>query len=497
MPSTPETQPINSPRNRGNSTSYRVTALVAFFACVTLCACSVFLLVTHTQPIADDFCRASVVAESHWVIPPFLPFLQRPGIVQITILTYLNWSGRWAGVGVETLLLSTTTLPGAYPWLVFMLIATQCMLLYFAIWVFVVDARLALYLSAVIASVYWANMPGPQDSIFWIPGAVESQLPLTLGSLLFALPLSRRPTSTKQSTRLATIAASVLGFVTPAFHELAGGVLVLALSVITAMAFLSKSSQRKMWLMVWTASAIGLLVVFVAPGNSYRMATIPNRANYLATIKGSWGIMKDYVLPWCLDFKHWLLALLLWLDPRVASLRNKLSGLSSFRAIGGFLLVWISLIMIAIGAVYWNIGEQPPRRTMNLIYGMFLIGWVALAFLVTRPTPSFSFHPAHRAATLSAALFLLSALVATSNNTVLSIGDIVRGRASLWDAELNRRYALLKSAGRNADVHLPPFSARPKNLIRVDITENPKHWSNRCLSHYFGVASVRISENSK
>jgi hypothetical protein len=153
--------------------------------------------------------------------------------------------------------------------------------------------------------------------------------------------------------------------------------------------------------------------------------------------------------------------------------------------------------MIAIGAAIWNIGGQPPGRTMNLIYGMFLIGWIALAFLVSRPNPSFSFHPAHRTATLSAALFLLSALVATSNNTVQSIGDIARGRASLWDAELNRRSARLKSAGRNADVLVPPISTRPKSLAGDDITEDPNFWSNRCLSQYFGVNSVRMSETSK
>lgn len=473
--------------------SYRVAALVAFGACVTLCSCAVFLLVIRTHPILDDFCHPP-----SWADPLFLQSRYH-GIFYSTRLTYLNWSGRWAGVGVENLLSSTTALPGAYPWFVFMLIATQCLLLYFAIWEFVLDTRQALYLSAVIASVYWATMPSPQQGIFWIPGAVESQLPLTLGSLLFALVLSRRPTDSKQSTRLATIAASVLGFVTPAFHELAGGVLVLVLSAITATAFLWKSSQRKMWLIVWITSAIGFLVVFVAPGNSIRMAANPSRGKYLFMIKELLGATHYYVLPWCLDFKHWLLAVLLWFDPCVASLRRKLSGLSSFRAIGSFLLVWISLIIFAIGATIWNLGGQPPGRTMNLIYGMFLIGWITLAFLVTRPHPSFSFHPAHRVATLSAALFLLSAVVATSNNTVLSVADIVRGRARSWDAELNHRSVLLKSAGRDADVLLPPLSERAQKSLLAwdDMTEDPNHWGNRCVSHYFGVASVRISKVSK
>lgn len=480
--------------------SYRVTALVAFAACVALCACAVFLLVRHAQPTQDDFCHAVVVADpsASWVIPHFL---QRPGIVSITLLNYLNWSGRWAGLGVETLLLSTPSLPGAYPWLVFMLIAAQCLLLYFAIWEFVFDASVALYLSAGIASVYWATMPSPLQGIFWLPGAVESQLPLTLVALLFALVLSPRPTAAKRSTRRPMIAASILGFVTPAFHELAGGVLVLALSVITATAFLSKSSQGKKWLIVWTASIIGFLVVFLAPGNSIRVAATtnfgnPHRGNYLLVIKESLGVMYHYVMPWCLDFKHWLLAVLLWLDPRVASLRKKLPGLSSFRAISAFLIVWISLIVIAIGATIWNVAGNFPPRTMNLVYGIFLIGWIALAFLVVRPDPGFSLHPAFRAATLSAALFLLSALVITSNNTIQSLEDLARGRAGRWDAELNGRYARLKSAGRNADVLVPRVSARPRNLFLDDIREDPNFWSNRCLSQYYGVTSVRISAKS-
>jgi hypothetical protein len=484
--------------------SYRMTALVAFAVCVTLCACALFLLVTWSEPVADDFCRASFFAESAYIGPPFShwpgpPFFQRPGVFQYTGLTYLNWSGRWAGVGFMTFLLSTATLPASYPWLVFVLIATECLLLYFAIREFVVDARHALELSAVIALVYWATMPTLQG-IFWIPGAVEDQLPLALGSLLFALVLSPRRTATKQSRRLATIAASVLGFVTPAFHEVAGAVLVLALSAITATAFWSKGSRRKEWLVVWTASAMGFLVVYAAPGNFVRAAIdLPAfpyrgyRGNYLVTVKWSLWTIRSYVLPWCLDFKHWLLAVLLWFDPRVASLRNKLSGLSSFGAIGGFVTVWISSIMIAIGATIWNVGGMPPGRTMNLIYGVFLAGWIAVAFLVVRPHPDFSVHPVRRAATLSTALLLLSALVATSNNTVQSIGDIVRGSARSWNAEMNRSFVLLKSAGRNSNLVLRPPSGSFNGSLGNGIKEDPDYFANRCLSQYFGVASVRNS----
>ena len=200
------------------------------------------------------------------------------------------------------------------------------------------------------------------------------------------------------------IAVGVLGILTPALHELAGIILVLALSLITATAFASKSPLRKMWLIAWTATRVGFLIVFVAPGNAIRMGTIPNRGNPSTVIHEVLSAINQYILPWCLDFRHWLLAVLLWVDPRVASLRERLSGLSSFRAISVFLLSWISLIVIAIGPAVWNLGSPPPGRTMNMIYGMFLMGWIALAFLVMRPHPSVSIQPAYRAVSLARSL---------------------------------------------------------------------------------------------
>jgi len=468
--------------------SYRAAALWAFAACVTFCACAVFRLFTWARPIEDDFCRAALLDPPASYIPGILPY---------TEFIYSHWSGRWAGVGLETILVSIPSLMNGYPWLLFALIAMQGFLLYFAIRELVLDTRAALYLAAVFASVYWATMPSPQQNIFWVPGAVESQLPLTLGLLLFSLVLSPRLNATKESRRFAAIAASILGFVTTGFHELSGGVLVLALTAITATAFISKSPRRKMWLAVWMASAAGFLVVFVAPGNSVRIATFPNRGNHSLTAGWFRIVMRHYVLPWCLDFKHWLLAVLILLDPNAALLRKKLPGLSSSRSIGFFAVLWLSLVVVAVFATVWNIGDLPAGRTLDLIYGMFLTGWIALAFLVVRSDDSFSFHPVPRAATLSTALLLLSATLVTSDNTVQSIGDIVRGSAQLWSNEIDQRFEQLKSAGPNADVTVPPISVNSRDLSWEDIRTDPNYFANRCVSKYFGVASVRISRPSQ
>ena len=103
---------------------------------------------------------------------------------------------------------------------------------------------------------------------------------------------------------------------------------------------------------------------------------------------------------------------------------------------------------MAVGAAIWSQSKiEIDGRTLDFIYGVFLMGWIALIFLLIRPHPRFSVHPAHRVTTLSSALFLLSVLVATSDNTVASISDIISGRARSWSAELNMRFAVLKTVG--------------------------------------------------
>jgi hypothetical protein len=473
-----------------------MAALVAFVVSVALCACTVLLLIIWAEPLLDDFCIASFAVAPAQAALPAHSMHSEPEIINYVIWHYFNWTGRWAAIGFETLILSTTRLTGAYPWIVFTLIAMQYLFLYLAIWSFVEDARLTLYLSALIASVYWANIPSPQEGTFWVPGAMEDQLPLTLGLVLFSFVLSRHPNAKAWSTRFRITAASGLGLVTPAFHELAGGVLVFALSAITASAFWSGSSDRKMWLTVWAATAVGFLVVFAAPGNFIRLnvGRMDTFGNYLILLHELLREIRRYILPWCLDFKHWLLAVVIWFDPGVASVRAKFSGMSSFRAIAGFALVWLLSIIMMFGVPNYVFGGQPPGRTLDFIYGVFFIGWVTLAFLLTRPHPRFSLQPAYRVTMLSSALFLLSLQLLTSNNTVTSMLDIASGRARSWSAEMNNRFTALKTAGRSAVLFLPPISAHPGILSAADdIHEEPEYWANQCLSLYFGVSSVQVS----
>jgi hypothetical protein len=467
----------------GNLGSYYISSLVAFFLTTTICAGLVFALATQALPRADDFCRAAAA--------PFPAKKTTAGVVDYGKWSYYNWSGRWAGIGFETSLLSSTPQPKSYPWLLLLLIAAQVFLLYMAIKQFLSDSRSALCLTALLASVYWANLASIQQGVFWITGGIENQLSVTLALFLLALLLSPRASQTARSKLWKTIVGSLLCLILPAFHELLGGILVLILSAITMAMILSKTPNSRMWVTVWAAAVIGFLIVFLAPGNAIRLSTFPNRAKYTTTFKLSLETVRFYLLPWCLDFKLWLIAVLLWLDPRTASLRRQLPGMGSLHSVGSFCCIWLSLVMTGIIAAIWSIGEPIPARTMNLIYGVFFAGWIVMAFLLTRPILSSSIRRTCRPALRSITLILLSALIVSSNNTVLALTDIVHGRARSWNVQMNRRFEFLKSAARGSDLKVETPSVYPLSYSWDDITEDPSYWSNQCVSQYFGAASVR------
>ena len=482
-----EVQLIQRPKNIA-----RQITLAAFLLSGALCACTVLLLAAHSRPTQDDFCRATLLPEATWSNVP--AGLSKPGVAEMTLLNYLNWSGRWAGLGLEISLLSTVSLPGAYPYLVSGVIISQILLVYIGI-LLMAGGRIALYGTASVGVVYWSTMPDPQQGLFWLPGSIESQLPLSIVVLFFALALFGY-THPRKDSAVPTLAASALAFVIPAFHELMGAVLVAALSVILGRAILSKSSFTRRWLLFWICAALGFLVVLLAPGNSIRGAEVPNRGSTAIMLRAELSLSHHYILPWLFKLKHWLLAIIVFFSPQAGTLRRKLFGWSSLRAIAICVASWVSVLLFAVTAAIWNIGKQPPGRTMNLLYGIFLMGWLVIAFLVVRPNARSEVHAPWRAAVFCGALLLLAAIALIGNNTRTAVADLARGRADAWDRELDQRFELLKTADKGTDLVVPSLSAKPKSLAWYDITSQPTFWSNRCVARYFGVKSVRIPRAS-
>jgi hypothetical protein len=462
---------------------YRFGSLAVFFLACAICAFLYFATVIKSLPAQDDFCRAAAVPVSNYP-PKVFPV----GLINSVVWEYNNWTPRWAGIGLETILLRSVRLPDFYPALLVFLAAIQCLALYVAIKQFLHDTRSALFLTALVASIYWTNMPDRGEGLFWLPAAVEYQLGLALFLLLFSLLASSPADGSRKSVVGRTIVGCILAFLLPAFHELLGAAAILIATVTLVTLVLKRRPQWKMWAPVWAAAAIGFLIVFVAPGNAIRSIHLTHRAIVRTTLLLSLDTLVDPVLIWCLDLKLWLLALLIWVDPHFASVRRRLP--SSGYSIGMVFCVWVLVMALAISAPIWQLGYQNPTRVLNVIYGLFLIGWIVMAFLLTRPLATFPVHPVHRAAMCTAALILLALQIVANQNNLTAASDIYRGRLTSWNAQLDRRFHLLRSVSPGTDVRVEPLSVYPRSFQAWDISPDPEMWSNRCLAQYYHMNSV-------
>lgn len=461
---------------------YHPAARLALIVAITICTCLFVALASQTFPLQDDFCRAAAVPATE-----FPPQEFPKGLAASVGWTYQHWSGRWASIGLETILLPSV--PARYPWLLVFLAVAQAGLLYAALRQLGLRSAAALFYTAVFALVLWSGLPAVQEGVFWITGLIEYQLSLVLALLLFALLLSPDTQNSAARTTRAAIAI-LLAFLLPAFHELLGGVLVLVLFAASVVVIQRRDARHGMWIAVCVVAVISFLIVFVAPGNAVRASAFPNHARPLLTLRLSLETARDYLLPWFLDLKHWVLAVIICLDPMIAVIRKRLSAIS-FKTLAALSLALLALILVAIVAASWNVGSTLAGRTMDLIYGIFLAGWIAIAFLLGGSLEGWSLNPTHRRALRSVALVLLAVAAVGSSNNVSVLTDLGSGRVSIWHAHLRERFQTLRSSDRASDVQLQPLPVFPNSLFAHDITPDPAKWSNRCLSTYFDVHSVR------
>lgn len=458
---------------------YHPAARLALIVAGTICACFFLRLASLTLPLGDDLCRAVAVPVNE------LPSEDLPvGLVPSVGWTYNHWSGRWAGVGLETILLPKV--PERYPWLLVFLALAQAGLLYAAHRLLGVQRAVALFYTSLFALVLWSGLPDIREGVFWATGIIENQFPLPLALLSLALLLSADTQISKARITRAVLAI-VLAFLIPAFHELVGGVFVLVLFGATVVVIHRRSTRRGTWIAACVVAAISFLIVFLAPGNALRASTLHYHAQAWRALNLSLGTVRLYLIPWCLDLKLWALVVIICLDPMIGSIRKQFPSISH-RGLAVISVALLALVVAAMVTALWILGHTLQGRTLDLLYGVFLAGWVAIAFLLS---PSLSLNLADRRVLSSAALVLLAVAAVVSNNNVGVASDLVSGRASEWHEQVRQRFQLFRSSDRASDVQLPPLTVSSPNLRSGNITSDPTNWSNRCMSAYFGVHSVR------
>ena len=131
------------------------------------------VLILYACPAVDDFARGRWFPLSDWF--------------SAVKYMYLNWSGAWASLGLDVLILPRVDLLRAYPLLLGVVFFFHVLAIY-TFWRMLlaetVKRRGTCLLAAGTIAVIWAGLPDPGEAWYWFTGAVEYHLSISLAVLL-------------------------------------------------------------------------------------------------------------------------------------------------------------------------------------------------------------------------------------------------------------------------------------------------------------------------
>lgn len=451
----------------------------------------VYVLLGHyAHPSADDYCMANGVQSS--------------GLISHLLHHYAEWSGRYA----------SNTLYALYPMIFgfadgYQVMPAAIILLLLLATAFFLSSlfriRLLLPLNLLIAvsftAIFILGMRDTASSLYWTAGAMTYQSANILLLLMLGLMIRLHDSQSAQRgigvTSGLLVAVIILGIGT---HE-TNMMLVTGLVLLAFLLQLHRGWHRsRPWLLLLLVAAISSAIVFFAPGNLARTSTFPMSHDLMRSLEGSYVMGLKTLRIW-LGSPLLIVATLLtpFATAKLLSLSQRtfqLSGTGLFTLI----LVTLAVPFVLQFPAWWAMGGYPPARTVDAIYFVFLVCWLATIAALSRHylfsgLQSFQHGPMSGQLMLvfviSSVLFI--AAIATNGKFRRAVGDLLY-RAGPYHAYILARYRLIEESIERNEFFLtvPEYDGEyPRSIYYNDIRPHPGDWRNVCYARYYGVSAIR------
>jgi len=443
-------------------------------------------LVFFAEPVADDFTRAIVV-----------------DVLQHVRSVYLHNSGRWAAFGLGAFLLSKLQTLSVYSRILWGLQVVHFLALV-AFWQMLVGSAISLRdrLGLALGSFVFllAGYPEPGQTVYWVAGGIEYQLPVSLALLFLASVCSstRSPLAPSRALPRA-LALGLLGFTITGFHELVALMLLGVLFTGTVFVLFERRPNLGIWLILLVFVALGTAVSVLAPGNAVRAAIDFQHGGSVGQGIVALGRLLMRVLRW-IDLKLVAASVLfaLTFGSQLRPSQNR-SDRARMRT-SAIPLAGATILLGSCTAIAYITGGTGPGRAQNLLYMTFCLAWFASLLTLLKVAPGLSYQPNDslvRIARRGAAVLLCASLLVSVNNGVATRALLFDAVA--WRLVMTHRYELVRRAARlagvAAEVVVPPVVAPPPFFRELDIGPNADFLVNRFFATYFGVRSVRVGNS--
>ena len=454
-------------------------------------------LLVFAYPMGDDFCNAVNVREL--------------GLLGCVRNDYMVWGGRWAPTLLSCGFPAAFDLTKGYPFG----LAAVLGILVASLWLLVTsvlpvhaDRRLAGSLTLTLLAIYFAGMPHPGESLYWLEGAYVYSLNLSL-SMILIVALVRLPERASLGRSMGIAALALFALVTAAFHELFALVLIGVLVVGTALGFRFRDPRRHAWGVAACGALVGIVSIAVAPGNESRQGFYPEGRNVFRAVAAAlqmWFRVLDApvgrgdpvgsasALGWVVDGKLLAATFLFATSPRLRSLTPH--WLEREPRVWKVIVpaAWLGLLTGSFLAAGWVLGRTLPLRALNGLYLVFLLGWFLTVLVYARgetsPSPD---HTDPRIALLRVASALVLALgLLVSTNVKQGLRDLGRGWAPAFHREMEHRSEAAREVRARGGVALEvaPIEPWPSSYFRHDIDKAAN--LRQCVADYFDLETIRF-----
>ncbi|HMQ68598.1 MAG TPA: DUF6056 family protein [Ignavibacteria bacterium] len=440
-----------------------------------------FILLTYfIHPSWDDFEYTGIATQN--------------GFFQSQYIWYVTWSGRY----FSQAFLSSVN-PLIYGCFAGYKILSFVMLIAFILAVYITVDKIAsgcltlkqkLICTLSFCYLFVYGLPEAGLALYWMASSVIYQLANILMVFLayFYIGFLRGESAKKRNV----IIISLLIFAIIGCNEVS---MLMTVVFFTGSFFynsvVTKSINRNLLIFALVA-VVSFIIVYMAPGNSYRLSTNPDSHQLLFSLKNSITDLIKFIIYRLYDLPL-IIFTVLFISFYLKFVLNKKPWtntviINPFYSVGIYLISMFSGIFVS----YWSLGTSTPYRTLNVIYFIFLAGWfvniiIILNYInIKKQLPE---KPIPEYVIVFLTLAILISFMKETNSVKTAYKDLKNGTAVKFNSELNERYDRIRSSAEDT-VTIDSLTVIPDSFSYFDIGGDPDNKYNKLQAEFFNKKAI-------
>lgn len=355
----------------------------------------------------------------------------------------MQWYNYWTGKFFSTAVLSYSPLFFRSIFLFAAFILVMILLFFYMLYLLIselsngiLSVKEKMFSALLIFFLYLYGMPAVAQGFYWLTavGVYHLSIILLMVFLIMYVKMQRK-VETKRTIYMVVLPLVIIAVI--GSSEIGMMVMWLLIGLLVIRQIVLKKKIDTLFLLLISSALIATYFVVAAPGNSYRGEYFPDKHNFLFSVITASKILSVQLLKWL--FLTPLLPVTILLYSVLKKLTVKLRQPVTFKIHPAFpFIILIASMFLIIFVTIWSTGKEPFARTLNVVYFLFLTGFIFSIFNFIRlygAKLKFNSIP-HYVYIICFALIIL--YLPFRNNIRNAYADLILGTAYEFSNELNQ-----------------------------------------------------------